>query len=478
MRTKSDLDTALLTAPEMARATYVKVEIDRDGAGSWVDLTDLYGQDYVVGVSYSESVDIPAWQAQVFLLTWERDNPAVSLSPLMANSILNTGGVLIQPYRKVRISTRSVPEGDPRPTAFDEVFLGRIDSYSLSTQGITLNCRDQWGDLQDRFVEIEKDYGEDDPVGSATGNELQEIIQNIIDDHYNTASDISGTASAPRANTLSGRTTDGSPYQLYSANGDSTTPWNASDDTGWSLRRFLATKSPVAEWILRLAEMIGYRLRFRWHEGTGVDAFVLVLEEPDRSSPASSITLDPTKAQCEVMGIELNNQRIRNAWRVGYALNGEESASVLQTNAASITKYGRRYAEAMEGSASQIDTSTEATTMATALLNDTKEPTATVRVSLPYAWYLETNDIVTVVADGIHFDSNQSLACVARENRIEQGGAATTGLTLHGTLQTGPTRKAQRQFPKPRQTRAKLSTIGVARGSRSPNGNFSDIGNE
>jgi hypothetical protein len=472
MRTKSDTDTALLTAPSQARSTYVKVEIDRDGAGTWVDLTDQYGQDYVVGVSYGENVDVPAWTAQVQLLTWGRDDPTLSLSPLMANSLLNTGGVLIQPYRKLRISTATVPMGDPKPATYQEVFLGRIDSYDLSVDGITVNCRDQWGELQDRFVEIEKDYGEDDPVGSATGNELQEIIQDMLDDHINT------TASAPAGATLSGRTTDGVPFQLYSAQGNGTTPWNAADDTGWSLRRFLATKSPLAEWVLRLAEMIGFRLRFRWHEGTSVDAFVLVLEEPDRGTPASDITLDPTKGQCAVTGIALDNQRIRNVWNVGYAINGEESASVQQTNAASITKYGRRFAEVVEGSSSQIDTHNEANTMATAFLNDTKEPTATVGLRLPYVWYMQTNDIVTVVADGLHFDSNQSLACVARQNRIEQGGSATTDLTLHGTLQTGHTRRVQRQYEKQRWSRVKGSSLALSRGSKLGNSSFADIGHE
>lgn len=477
MRTKSALDTALLASPNASRATYCKVELDRDGAGTWVDLSDWNGLDFVRAVNFGESVNIPAWTATVSFALYARDNPALSLSPWMANSVINSGGVLCRQYRRLRISTATVPVGDPRPASFNEVFLGRVDSVRVAGQTIELVARDQAGVLQDRFLKTEVDYGSDTP-STATANELQEIIQNILDDHYNTASDISGTASAPRANKLSARTTDGAPFQLYSANGTAATPWNASDDTGWSLRRFIATKATVWQWIQRLSEMIGYRLRFRWHSGSGVDAFVLVLEEPDRSSPSTVLTIDPQAGQCAIQSVALDIQDVRNTWHVGYALNGGASAAVVATDATSITTNGERYAEAMEGSASQIDTATEAQAMADALLSDTKDPVATVQVTLPYLWYVETNDMVQLNKDDIFLDSNQTLCCVARGNSIVQGGPAMTTLTLQGALQTGPTRVPQRVFANPRTTAAVKSVEFNKRRSMVPNSDFSQVGNE
>ena len=479
MRTRSALDIALLSSPAMARSTYAKVEVDRTGSGAWVDLSDWNGIDYVRSVRYGETVDQPAWTAVVSLSLWDRDLPETSTSPLMANSLVNTAGVLCRPYRKIRISTATVPQGDPKPATYNEVFLGRIDSYRLSGGTLELSCRDQAGDLMDRFIRVEQWYGSDTPT-TATANEAQEIIQNLIDDHYNTASDISGTASAPRANKLSARTTDGAPYQLYSANGTAATPWSAAvgTDTGWSIRYFLANKSPLWQWLQTITDQIGYRLRFRWHEGSGIDAFVLVLEEPDRTSPSSSITLDPTLGQCRVTGIANSAQNVRNLWRVGYAKDGGAADSVTATNAASVTKYGERYAEVNEDASSQIDSSTEAQAMADAFLADTKEPTATVGVTMPYAWYLQTNDLVTVNADDIHFDSAQTLTLVSRQNMIQQGGAATSELTLQGTLETGRTRKPQRVFRRRRRSPAVKATQRLRRLSLVPNSDFGDNDDE
>ncbi|NIU03759.1 MAG: hypothetical protein GWO40_05575 [Gammaproteobacteria bacterium] len=405
-----------------------------------------------------------------------QDRPAVSLSSLMANSLVNSGGVLCKLYQRVRISTSTVPDGDAAGT-YNEVFLGRIDEWSISGGTLRLSGRDETGRLLDRLVETETEYGDDDPAG-ASANELQEIIQNILDDHFNTASDISGTASADRDTKLSGRTTDGSPVQLYSTTGDSATPWKAADDTGWSLRRFLATKDTVWAWISRLAGMIGWKLRYRWHSGSGVDAFVLVLEEPDRTSPSSVITLDPTKGQCRIASTGLKIQGIRNVWRVGYMLNGGEDQSETASDATSITANGRRVAEAQEGSASQVDTSTEAQAMADNLLSDTATPVATVQVDVPYLWYLELNDMVTLKADGINFDSDQSLIVIGRSNTISQGGAAMTRLTLQGTLEKGRTRPAQRTYENPRRGPAYAFSLMASGGGMLANSNFSDSGNE
>jgi hypothetical protein len=244
---------------------------------------------------------------------------------------------------------------------------------------------------------------------------------------------------------------------------------------GWNLRTFGNTKAPVWEWIKKLADQRGAQLRMRWHEGTGINDFVLVLEVPDRAKSTADFTLDPTLGQCA-----LSPQNVRNAWRVGYALNGgEATATDIATDSASINKYGRLYAEMSEGSGSQIDTATEANTLRDNNLADTKEPTAQVSLSLPYRWNVQLNDLVEVKADGFYFEADQKLAVLSRRNTIQQGGPASTILKLEGLPKIGT--KAitfrQRVFrvnrPSPNFTQSSINYGGMA-----ANATLSDLSNE
>jgi len=489
MRTPTAQETAIVSGRAGMQRVWLKVEIDRDNAGTWVDLTDLHGIDWVLGVSYGESVDITAWTARVTFRLHAFDNPEASLSPLMANSILNDGGVMIQPYRRIKISTATVPIDDPKPSTFNLVFAGRIDSYEISGNTVSVACRDRTSDLQDCFIETEKTYGDDDPTSPANANELQDIIQDLIDDHYNTRADIvagySGAASTVAGTDLHLRDpasggTVGVPYHLYSAQGTAAGPWNSADDTGWSLRSWVQQKSPLFESLVRLADMIGYSLRFRWHNGSGISDIVLVLEEPDRSSTTANLTLDPTtSANIVIKSLSLDITGIRNVWRVGFPRNGGTASSTVATDAASISKYGRRYAEINEGSSSQIDTSTEAVAMRDALLADTKEPVATVQIETPYLYYVQLNDLIKVKADGRFLDSDQTLAVISRQNTIQQGGAAKSVFVLQGTVQSAKRRKhASKQrvfFP----SRSGPNLLQSSSGSGLlQNGTLSNIGNE
>lgn len=446
MRTLTAAETALLTAPSGGYATWTKVEIDRDNAGTWVNMSTLLGIDWVIGCTYGESIDTPAWTASVTLMLTAFDNPELSLSPFISASLCNSGGVIIQPYRRIRISTAIVPVGSPAPSTYNLVFKGRIDSYELGHDSITIQCRDQTGDLQDCFIKKVRSYGSDTP-GSATGeNQLQSLIQDLIDHNYNTRSDIvtsySGAASAPANTTLSSRDTGsggtiGVPYHLHSATGTSSNNWAAADDTNWSLRRWGAAKAGLWQTIQQLADMIGYTLRFRWHDGSGISSIVLVLEDPDRSTTTAHMTIDVTAGgPATIRGVNGDIADVRNYWRVGYAKDGAVNKSVTSAGAVSITKYGERYAEVQEGAQSQIDTSTEAQAMADGFLSDTEEPVAVVQVETNYMYHVQLNDRIKLTADGRFFDTDQTLVCVARTNTISQGGPARSELTLTGTVQT------------------------------------------
>jgi len=451
------------------------------GSETWVDLTDLNGFDWVKSVDYGESIDTPAWTATVRLHSHLTDNPLFSLSPFLASSVNNTGGVLIQPYRKIRISTAMVPMGDPRSSAsFNVVFIGRVLSYDMTPGEISVQCLDRTSELQNLFIEDERTYGDVDPT-TTTAADVEEIIQNIIDDHYNTNTTIGGSASTARANPMSLRDTAGggtlgSPYHLYDASGTSTAPHDSS--TGFAIREYNQTKMPVWQAISTLAGTIGYQLRFRWHEGTSIDDFVLVMENPDRAASTANFTLDPTLGQCVINSVGLSSQNVRNVVRVGYISTGTKPLNSEDNDATSIAKYGRKFFEMNVGATSQIDTSGEADAMRDAVLNDTKEPTAQVQVMTPYLWYAQLNDLVAIEADNFFFDSQQKLAILSRRNTIQQGGPATTTLNLQGLPKSGVVKHVQDQRPytQPRHG-SKLHTAS-GRGGRLSNYNFSAVENE
>lgn len=475
MRTRTQQDIALAAHPSQGFRTWIKVEMTRAsahawGSETWVDLTDLNGFDWVKGVEYGESLDTPAWTATVRLHSHLTDNPLFSLSPFLANSVNNIGGVLIQPYRKIRISTGIVPMGDPRSSAtFNIVFLGRVSSYTMRDGEIALQCLDRTSELQAFFIEAEREYGASDPT-TATAEDVEEIIQNILDDHYNTNTTISGTASAARTDALASRTTDGSPYQLYSSGGDSTTPFNITTD--FAIREYTQSKMQVWQACQALADTIGYQLRMRWHEGSGVDDFVLVLEEPDRAKSTADFTLDPTLGQCHIETVELSSADVRNVVRVGYADSGTNYTFSEDNDASSIAKYGRKFMEIQEASTSQIDTSAEAVKMRDAALKDLKEPTAKVSITAPYVWYAQLNDLVAIEADNFFFDTQNKLAILSRRNVIQQGGVALTSFQLEGLPKAKKSTllQMQRSYRHQRGVTAKFSQS--LRGGRLSNFSF------
>ena len=459
MRTITDQDSALLNNNAGAYRVWLKVEIDQSafadanalwGSEDWVDLTNSYGYDWVLGVDYGESIDTPAWSASIRLLRQIGDNPEFSLSPFVTNSLFNATETLISPYRKVRISTKTVPIDDPKPSTFNVVFVGRIDNYNMAGNEIQLTCRDRTGELLDFICLYERSYGDDTPTSPSTPVLMEDIVQNILDDHYNAVLPGSvGTISDPRSSTIGSRTTDGSPWQLYSPNGTAAQPWsNSSPDDGsaWAMRKFENTKSTVWEWISQIVTQRGWQLRVRYHEGSGIDDFVLVAEEPTRSPGSTDYTLNPNGGAVAIKSVSLSHANIRNAVRVGYSLNGGESTSTtIATDTTSQQQYGYRFMEIREASSSQIDTANEADNFRDDLLSDTKDPLARVALECPYLWFVQLNDYVGLTADGFYFDNDQELAVLSRRNVIQAGGRAMTTLVLEGKPKAGVKRHVENQ---------------------------------
>jgi hypothetical protein len=134
--------------------------------------------------------------------------------------------------------------------------------------------------------------------------------------------------------------------------------------------------------------------------------------------------------------LSISRAGIRNVVRVQYGQRPEDRTSVEVDDSASIAKYGRRFMEVAEASTSQIDSLTEARSMADAILDDLKEPTADHVAEQPYFWPVELGDYYTYAANGVHYDSDQSLAVVGYQH-VFQDGRTRTIISTRGTPSGG-----------------------------------------
>jgi hypothetical protein len=396
MRPISIAHQAVYDAPVNARGCFVKVEVDRTGSGGWVDLTALNGFDWVQSVEYGSNVDSVNSDATI---TLHRNFEDLSLSPFMTGSLLNVGGTLLQAGRDIRISTATMPMDTP-PAAWDFtiVLTGEIDRVTLG-DAITLRCRDQGGLLQDRYIETIKEYG--DNGGS---KQLEDVMQDILDDVFGA-----------------------SVIDLYSENGTGGTPWNAGDSPGWAIRKYEQQRQPVMDALKVLSNQIGYDLRYRYQKNT--TDIQLVMQAPDRSASTALNTWESD--EYIVQSIENSRENVRNVGKILYTDSIGNRQVYSFSNAASITKYGRRYIEIAEEASSQIDTSTEATAFGDGVLDDLKEPTASINVQVPYFMEAELGDYYQVNADGVYLDTDTKLGLLGIRHTL-RGGMGWSTLQLEG----------------------------------------------
>lgn len=131
----------------------------------------------------------------------------------------------------------------------------------------------------------------------------------------------------------------------------------------------------------------------------------------------------------ELGRVKISRQDIRNVIQLTYQdpIDENRKVSVLRFDAASISKFGRRYMEIVEESNSQIDTSAEASAMALAALEDLSEPDVEQSATLPYFWPVEDQtDLYRFTANGSHYDTDQDLAVVSFSHDLSRDSAKTT----------------------------------------------------
>lgn len=465
MRTLTDAQTAVMALSDYK--VKIKVYI-KDSDGTWQDLSNFNGYDWIDNVSYGETIDQPVSNASVSLY---RNVYWLSLSPLMEGSALNKNAAgayaaLINVGSEIKIETATVPiDYTPVTADYINVFEGKIDVIDWGESRVRLECRDKAGDLQDNYIETEVSRGADD-----LSKDAEDVMQDIL-------------------------TGAGTGVTLYTPSASS-----------WALKAYTQQKEPVHQALLTIALQLGWTVRYKWDSGTS--AWRLTFYEPDRVKSVADRTFSASQ-YTNISRISLNIAGIRNIVRIVYTdgstglrktleypENGTATAggaatltdttkawttnqwaeyelwivsgtgagqhqtiasntgteitvdtgwvagggavpdntskyAVVNANdsAQSLISYGRRFMEIAEDANSQIDSATEARTMARAIYNDVSRPTAEQEVNLRYFPFTELGDLYTFTANNVHYDSDQTLAIVGVRHDLFNGTGTTTFIT-------------------------------------------------
>jgi hypothetical protein len=447
----------------------VRVKVLR--GATWVNLSELGPNgflDFLQEVSWDEGVETPVAQATVRLV---REANGWSLSPLVTTSPLNlvAGSYLplLAEGREFKVEACVVPLGmAPREADWLLAFHGRIDSVEFADV-CTFEGRDLGGGLlQDTYLEVERQYGSD------AGVDVEQVMAQLLSDNllwpgyerwlathtfgdgagypvlptpghgtgywwygsFPTGTEHTGTTEpawplAPSA-VVDGGTTwyPGAPYLLE-------TPTSPT----WRLGRFVQRGESLMDALSTLATQLGWEVRWKWSEDAG--EYRLTFWSPDRSATTPVVTLGPNKYQ-QLGEVRTTLEDVRNVVEVVYSDSADLDAAgqpkrktVAVSDSASIATVRRRFMRMAEAATSNIDTSSEATTLANAALADLKDTTLGIQVEVDYRPDLELGDIVAVEGNGVHFTATQQGAVRAIAHSFT-AATATTKLTLLGRPST------------------------------------------
>lgn len=404
MRTISTAQNEVLNRGKYQVAIRVEIE---DSTSTLVDVSDFEGQNWIKSVEISDSVDSAVVMCRVNLFARRYD---LSMHPLDEESKINLPSGSYAPFldirRQVRVLTATVPQNyTPVTSDFELVFDGFIDvipETGKQANDIVLDCRDKGGELQDTWIEDMERYGD----GSVDNTnhvfaDLEDILQEILD------------------NWAAGTT-------LFSENGTGGTPFLPGDTPGFNVEAWDVDIQSVLDALRIGANSIGWECRYRFQ--TNTNEYELQLYEPDRASASVERTFGPTN-YIDITSLELDVSRIRNVIEVTFYTDPEDDqtkTTIQVVDAASVTRYGRRWFGIVEAQTSAINTSAEANRLANAVLADLREPDRDQNVDMHYFWATQLGDRYTFLPNGVNYTTSQTWAVVGYRHVLSEGQQRTT----------------------------------------------------
>lgn len=479
MRTKSSAASAVLANPAHSARAIVSV-YSSGGVARVLNESALMGLvEPTLQVEVEHDIDSP----RTARVTLRRQQGVYSLAPLATtgNPLFATyGEAVVDVGRRITIQCELLLPGiTETPAGLSEtIFDGFIDELQWPADELELVCTDRTALLRDKWIERERAYCLAQGVNATKGcyvwrSDLPALaVGDLVlpsSDRRNahfykvTAASSAQSTTEPTWPTGSGATVVSGGVTLQEAGAtDGTTGLDVEDliqlilndndlgalvalqvpagSAGWMVKPYLQQRQTVLEALEALAAQLGWYLRFEWVSSLG--RYELVLAEPARTSVTTQRVLtEDDEVDCSELGVDIWD--IRNVVRVVYsdsstkAPGGEALRKVVEvSDAASITKYGRRFCEIAESSSSSIDTSTEATRLANAVLADLKEPQVAVGVSFSVDPYLELGDRVQLPNDPQRWATAPVLAVRGLSHSFSESSARTT-LRLLGAPSAG-----------------------------------------
>jgi hypothetical protein len=443
----------------------------KDASSTWRNLADLLGNgdfDFLASGTIREDIDANGMTGE-FKLKRAIDG-GVSLSPLVSASPVNravpfvVGSVssLLTPGREVKLDRALVLDSSAALT-WVMAFHGYLDSVEFGDEEIQIECRDLSALLLDTQIEVERSYCFASGAAATNGtrtwapstplvlNELVVPTSAALNGHFYRVTTVGTTGTAePSWPTGTGSTVSNGGVVLTEVGTTSTSTGTAVEtimqqllndnlasaptlttpvSPGWMIRVYQQKRVSLWQALRDLATQIGWDLRYRYN--TGLGDFRLEFTGPARSkvTPDYATALRPKSYGTT----KIDRADIRNAVRVIFSSSqvldaaGTPTRQIVEvTDSASISAFGRRFMEIQESSASNIDTSTEATAMATAIVSDLSTPVVDASPTLLFSPWVELGDLYTLAADGIHWDAAQNLAVVSYEHSFDKDKHTTT----------------------------------------------------
>jgi len=355
----------------------------KDASGTWRSLTSLLKQNWVKGIEINHDIDSPVATASIEL---EKGADRLCISPFNEISLLNRLSGSYSPIldigREIKIDVQLVPDYNFTPSSWLTIFHGYIDTINISQDGsVSLECRDLGARVQDTFIEEERIYSDSD------GEPVEQIMQQILND-----------------------------------NGLSSITLYVPTSPGWYIKKYKQERVGVLDALQSLADQIGWSVKYKFRSSDST--WRLTLWCPERSATTPLYTFERSSV-LNVRNLSIDISGIRNVISVWYG-PANNRQQVVASDSNSINAYGRRFMEIQESSTSEIDTYTEAYTLANNILDDLKSPKAEIEITTFLFPFVELGDLYRFQGGNDLFTSDLDLAVVSYTHSITSSEFTTT----------------------------------------------------